>query len=192
MTDCGHSAVKSPVVLHNLLPPVGTSGSRMDVCRPRARRAGAAGTRATASCGFIGERSERRSPLGRRVRGTSPLTLRSTMDVSRNLSIALRVPPGWPAATLDRTRPTRQERAARRLYLLTELLTRLAGTRRRRSETPPTATESAPWSARLAGTPETPKTYVVWQLPNDSGCLHKGASQYLYGGRPGDAVTLGR
>jgi hypothetical protein len=50
------------------------------------------------------------------------------MDVSRDLSRALRVPPGWPAATLDRTRPTRQERAAHRLYLLTELLTRLVGT----------------------------------------------------------------
>jgi hypothetical protein len=41
-----------------------------------------------------------------RVRGTSPLTLRSTMGVSRNLSRALRVPSGWPPATLDRTRPT--------------------------------------------------------------------------------------
>jgi hypothetical protein len=41
-----------------------------------------------------------------RVRGTSPLTLRSTMGVSRNLSRALRVPSGWPAATLDRTRLT--------------------------------------------------------------------------------------
>ena len=37
---------------------------------------------------------------------TSPLTLRSTIGVSRNLSRALRVPSGWPTATLDRTRPT--------------------------------------------------------------------------------------
>jgi IstB-like ATP binding protein len=41
-----------------------------------------------------------------RVRGTSPSPSRSTMDVSRNLSRALRVPPGWPSAPLDRTRPT--------------------------------------------------------------------------------------
>jgi hypothetical protein len=65
------------------------------------------GTRATGpSRGFIGEKSKQTLAARQRVRGTSPLTLRSTMDVSRNLSRALRVPLGWPAATLDRTRPT--------------------------------------------------------------------------------------
>src|SRR6185437_10783181 len=55
---------------------------------------------------FIGEDQKQTLAAGQRVRGTSPLTLQSTVDVSRDLSRALRVPPGWPAATLDRTRPT--------------------------------------------------------------------------------------
>jgi hypothetical protein len=57
---------------------------------------GAAGTRTTRpSRGFIGEDQKQTLAARQRVRGRSPLTLRSTMDVSRNLSRAQEGPAGF-------------------------------------------------------------------------------------------------
>ena len=65
------------------------------------------------------------------------------------------------------SRAERRELAGQRPYLLTELLTRLAGTGRR-PETPTTTTSRSGRSARRAETPEMPKTHVVWLITQRS------------------------
>jgi hypothetical protein len=54
-----------------------------------------------------GEDQKQTLAAGQRVRGdTTPSPFGQAWEVSENLSRALRVPSGWPTATLDRTSPT--------------------------------------------------------------------------------------